>query len=202
MKQLIQISTKQDLIEIRIDENLEQKEILVKLEKKLTELKKLYKEDKTPILVTGKVLKNDEMDEIEELIKSKIDVKVDFDSPKILGLHGIRRVFHKDIAISETKFHRGAVRSGQRITFEGSLVILGDVNGGAEVIAGENIVVLGILRVVAHAGAKGNKDAIISAASIDSPQIRIANIVKQLDRDNNNRKNYAYVDEEDKLVIE
>ena len=202
MKQLITISTKKNIIEIKIDESLEQKEILDRLKRKLSELSKLYKEDKTPILVVGKVLKNDEMEEIEKLIKSKIDVKVDFDSPTILGLHGIKRVFHKDIAISQTKFHRGSLRSGQKILFEGSLVVLGDVNGGAEIIAGENIVVLGILRGLAHAGAKGNKDAIISAASIESPQIRIANIVKQMDKENNERKNYAYIDDENKLIVE
>ena len=202
MKQLIKISTKKNLIEINIDEDLEQKEIIENLKKKLTELSKLYKDDKTPILVVGKVLKNDEMDEIEKLIKSKIDVKVDFDSPRILGLHGIKRVFHKDIATSQTKFHKGSLRSGQKIVYEGSIVVLGDVNGGAEIIAGENVVVLGILRGVAHAGAKGNKDAIISAAAIECPQIRIANIVKQLEKDSENRKNYAYVNEEDKIVIE
>ena len=35
------------------------------------------------------------------------------------------------------------MRSGQKVEFEGSIVVLGDVNGGAEVIAGENIVILG-----------------------------------------------------------
>ena len=91
-------------------------------------------------------MKNKEMDEIQNLIKSIIDTKVDFDSPKILGLHGIKKTFKKDIATSETKFHRGSLRSGQRVEFEGSLVILGDVNAGAEVVAGENVVVVGILK--------------------------------------------------------
>ena len=44
-----------------------------------------------PIFITGKILKNSEMLEIRNLINSKIDVKVDFDSPKTLGLHGIKK---------------------------------------------------------------------------------------------------------------
>ena len=96
-----------------------------------------------------------------------------------LGLHGIKKSFNKEIATSETKFYKGSIRSGQKMEFEGSLVILGDVNAGAEVLAEDNVVILGILRGMAHAGAKGNKEAIIAAASIESAQIRIADIVKE-----------------------
>ena len=99
-----------------------------------------------PLFITGKNLSEEESKEIEKIIKDKIDIQITFDIPKILGLHGIKKAFNKEIAVSETKFHRGALRSGQRIEYEGSLVVLGDVNAGAEVIAGENIVVLGILR--------------------------------------------------------
>ncbi len=205
MKNCITINTKKDSIVIKIDENAEQDEIMQELNQKLIELKKLYKEDDTPITVTGKVLKNKEIDQIQEEIKKNINVKVFFDSPRILGLHGIKKTFNKDIATSETKFHKGALRSGQRIEFEGSLVILGDVNDGAEVIASENIVVLGALRGLAHAGAKGNNDAMIAASSIESQQIRISNVVKEIERDEINKeeiKTYAYLDKDCNMVIE
>ena len=83
---------------------------------------------------------------IKNLINSKIDVKVDFDTPKTLGLHGIKKSFDKEIESSDTKFFRGSVRSGQRIEYEGSIVILGDVNDGAEIIAADNVIVVGVLR--------------------------------------------------------
>ncbi len=89
-----------------------------------------------------------------------------------------------------------------KLEYEGSMVIIGDVNPGAEVIAGENIVVLGNLRGVAHAGAKGNKKAIISAMRIESPQLRIANIVKEIEKiEEEEKKTYAYV-QEDKIILE
>ena len=145
------------------------------------------------------------MDEIQSFIKKFINVQIDFDSPKVLGLHGIKKTFYKEVATSETKFHKGSLRSGQRIEFEGSLVIVGDVNAGAEVIAGENIVVLGNLRGLAHAGAKGNKDAIIEASEIDAVQIRIADKVKEIEREEgeiHKVKTSAYIDDNDELILE
>lgn len=208
MSNSINISIKKNQVIIKIEENAEQKEILTDLRKKMIELKNLYKEDKTPILITGKVLKNKEMDEIQSVIKRFINVQIDFDSPKVLGLHGIKKTFYKEVATSETKFHKGSLRSGQKIEFEGSIVIIGDVNAGAEVIAGENIVVLGTLRGLAHAGAKGNKDAIIEASEIDAVQIRIADKIKEIEKSENQInqikqiKTSAYINNKDELIME
>ena len=169
----------------------------------MTELKKLYKDAKTPIRITGKVLKNKEIDEIQRIIKEKIDVDIEFDTPKTLGLHSIKKTFKRDIAVSETKFHRGSLRSGQKIETEGSIVIIGDVNSGAEVIASDNIIVLGALRGLAHAGAKGNKQAIIAAGLVDAVQIRIANIVKEIDREEEIMHKQSYISiVDDNIVIE
>jgi len=203
MRNPVGINMKKDEIVVRISEGAEYKEIMECLNKKIPALRKLYKTEKTPIFVMGKVLKNKEINEIKELIQANIDVEVTFDSPKVLGLHGIKKTFEKEIENSETKFYKGSLRSGQKIEFEGSIVVLGDVNAGSEVIAGENIAILGVLRGLAHAGAKGNKKAIIATNLIDSPQIRIANIVKEIEKDEVD-KNYrcAYVNEKDEIVME
>ena len=205
MKNCVSLSIKNNEIVMKIEEESSIKEILDSIKKKMNELKKMYKEDELPLFITGKILSDEEAKEVEEYIKETIDIQISFDTPKILWLHGIKKAFNKEIAVSETKFHRGALRSGQRIEFEGSLVILGDVNGGAEVIAGENIVVLGILRGLAHAGAKGNKEAIIAAASIEAPQVRIANVIRERSKEeiqSRNLKTSVYVNESGKIVIE
>lgn len=199
----ININLKKDEILIKLNEESEQKEIIEGLKKKLPELKKFYKEEKNPIKVTGKVLKNKEIDEIQNLIKEKLDVEIDFDMPKSLGLSSIKKTFDREIAVSETKFHRGSLRSGQKIETEGSLVVLGDVNSGAEVIASDNIIVLGALRGLAHAGAKGNKQAIVAAGLFDAVQIRIANVVKEIIRDEEPMHKQACISIiDDKIVIE
>lgn len=202
MKNCVNITLGQEEISLRIAGTATQEEIEQCLKTKLPELKRLYQDAKTPIYVIGKVLKNKEIEKIKEIIQSEIEVSVEFDSPKVLGLHGIRKTFAEEISCSETTFHRGSLRSGQKIEQEGSIVVLGDVNAGAEVTAGDNIAVLGILRGVAHAGAKGNRKAIIAAAQIESPQIRIANIVKEMEKEELEiRKTYAYV-KENQIIIE
>ena len=203
MKNCITINTKKDEIIIRISENAEQSEILECLKEKLIQLKQLYKDENTPITVTGKVLKNREIDEIQKLIKSNINVSISFESPRSLGLHGIKKTYSKDTTISETKYLNGSLRSGQRIEFEGSIVVIGDVNDGAEVVAGENIIILGILRGLAHAGAKGNKDGVIAANAIEASQIRIANIVREREKEEIAQKKikYAFI-KENKMILQ
>lgn len=206
MTQYLMINLRKERIIVRIMDTATQKEVLETLRKKLPELKRLYQKANTPIFITGKILKNKEIAEIQNLIKESIDVQIDFDSPKVLGLHGIKRTYHQEIKNSETKFYKGSLRSGQRMEFEGSLVIIGDVNSGAEVIASENVIVVGNLRGVAHAGAKGNKEAIIAAERIDAPQVRISNKVKELEKEDdeyNIAKTYVYIDsEKDEIIVE
>ncbi len=74
----------------------------------------------------------------------------------------------------KTQFVRQTMRSGQVERFlEGNVVILGDVNPGAEVIAAGDVVVLGTLRGIAHAGALGNTSAVIIAINLVPTQLRI-----------------------------
>ena len=202
MSRCINIYFKRDSIVLKIKEDATTNEILAELEDKLPELKEFYKEEKTPILVTGKILKRFEIDSIQKMIQSMIRVKVDFDSPRTLGLHDIKKTFKKDIQISETKFYKGSIRSGQKLEFEGSIVIIGDVNDGAEVVAEDNIAVIGNLRGMAHAGAKGNEKAIIAANIINSPQIRIASIIKERERRDIERESFSYAYINDEGIIE
>ena len=201
MKSVIKILSNRNNIVIKIDESATEKTILKELKEKLPKLSEFYEEEKTPILVTGKMIKSDTIDKIQKLIHEFINVKVEFDSPRTMGLNCIKKDFKKEIESSETKFFKSSLRSGQMIEFEGSIVILGDVNYGAEVVAEDNIVVLGVLRGMAHAGAKGNVDAIIAAHRIDSPQIRIASKIKERSNDEieNSAYTYAFVNEKEEI---
>lgn len=67
------------------------------------------------------------------------------------------------------------VRSGQSVFHEGHVIIVGDVNPGAEVVAGGNVLVWGRLRGLVHAGALGDASAVICALHLAPTQLRIAN---------------------------
>lgn len=79
----------------------------------------------------------------------------------------------------ETVILAKTIRTGNLVESTGSLIILGDVNSGAELIAEDDIIVIGTLRGVAHAGATGNEQAVIWAQKILSPQLRIAGMLAQ-----------------------
>ena len=66
-----------------------------------------------------------------------------------------------------------SIRSGQKVRYAGDVILYGDVNPGAEVIAGGNIVVMGALKGLCHAGARGDDSAIIIAFDCRPAQIRI-----------------------------
>ena len=203
IRNIISVLLNKDKIIIRIKDEATHDLMLAEIKEKLPMLKQFYQDEKTPILVTGKILKQKEMEEIQKLINKSIAVKVEFDSPTALGLPEIKKIYRKDIQASSTKFYKMSMRSGQKIEFEGSVVILGDVNYGAEIIAEDNIVVLGNLRGMAHAGAKGNQSAFISAHVIDSPQIRIASNILERNRDEIQSQSftYAFVNENGRIEL-
>jgi septum site-determining protein MinC len=79
----------------------------------------------------------------------------------------------KEAAVVE---HR-TVRSGEKVASEGHLIIMGDVNPGAEVIAENNIIVWGSLKGTAYAGVPNHEDAVIAALHLSPIQLRIAGYI-------------------------
>ncbi len=69
--------------------------------------------------------------------------------------------------------HR-TLRSGHSVKTPGHVTVIGDVNPGAEIIAGGNVVVWGHLRGTVHAGAQGDENAVVCALDLSPTQLRIA----------------------------
>jgi septum site-determining protein MinC len=76
-----------------------------------------------------------------------------------------------------TLYHRGTLRGGQTLQQLGSIVVVGDVNPGAELVATGAIVVFGALRGTAHAGAQGDASARVFALELAATQLRIATYI-------------------------
>ena len=92
-----------------------------------------------------------------------------------------KEIKNKLIPLKSTKkediLHEGTVRSGDRISSNGNLCIIGDVNPGAIVSAKENIYVWGKLLGIAFAGKSGNKNAFITSLYLNPLQLRIADVI-------------------------
>lgn len=78
-----------------------------------------------------------------------------------------------DLQGDEAVLIRRTLRSGQTVRDPGHVVVIGDVNPGAEIIAGGNVVVWGRLRGVVHAGATGDQQAVVCALDLTPTQLRI-----------------------------
>jgi len=74
-------------------------------------------------------------------------------------------------------FLRRTLRSGRTVHTYGSVVVIGDVNPGAEIIAGGDVIVWGRLRGNVHAGANGDETAIVCALHMMPTQLRIAGFI-------------------------
>lgn len=66
------------------------------------------------------------------------------------------------------------VRSGNRVTYQGHVIVIGDVNPGGEVIAGGNVIVWGRLRGMVQAGSEGDETSVVCALDLSPTQLRIA----------------------------
>ncbi len=84
------------------------------------------------------------------------------------------RAFDTSIGGDEAILVKRTLRSGNSITYPGHVVIIGDVNPGAEIIAGGDIIVWGRLRGTVHAGASGDDSATVCALELTPTQLRIS----------------------------
>jgi len=98
--------------------------------------------------------------------------------------------------------HEGTVRSGERISSNGNLCIIGDVNPGAIVSAKKNIYVWGKLQGVAFAGKSGNKNASIASLYLNPLQLRIADVIAigPKDKPKNSYPEVAVIDKQTIII--
>lgn len=91
-------------------------------------------------------------------------------------------------------FLRRHIRSGQIVHADGSIVVWGDVHEGAELYAGVDIIVLGKLAGMAHAGHYGNTHGIIFCLELAARWIRVAQLSVACDKPESDGPMVAYAD--------
>ncbi len=83
-----------------------------------------------------------------------------------------------------TLYIRKTLRSGQRVVFAGNVVVIGDLNPGAQIEADGDVIVLGQLRGSVHAGCEGDEEATVITSSLRATQLRIADRFYKADSGN------------------
>ncbi|TDO83476.1 septum site-determining protein MinC [Halanaerobium saccharolyticum] len=148
--------------------------------------------------LSGLELAYEQLEELMEIVKNYNQVnKIYFTARKI-------KEEKSEDNYSDAVIINRTLRSGQRVKHQANIVIVGDVNPGAEVIAGGDIIVFGRLRGVVHAGAGGSKDSQVAALKLDPTQLRIASLIARSPDDSDSSKlqaERAYI-EDDQIVVE
>lgn len=119
------------------------------------------KEDKIEV-----VEKTQEEIEAEEKLEELIDEENDQLSEQEASEYELKKL--------PTLYLKQNLRSGQTMSYDGNIVLIGDVHPGSEIIAKGDITVWGVLSGIAHAGARGNNFARIRALKISAIQLRIS----------------------------
>jgi septum site-determining protein MinC len=181
-----------DCLTIIMKEEEDFSTILESIEKKIESSGRFFKGTTLSVKYRGKKLSKEEENKIFELLKNKSGANIkgfeqDTEEPVRIEKEVKPPLPHSKIRMSTfyfknldegvTKFHRGTVRSGQSVKFDGNLVVIGDVNPGGEVAATGNVVVMGSLRGVVHAGSNGNREALVVALNLQPTQLRIADVI-------------------------
>lgn len=142
---------------------------------------KFFEKANLAISFEGRKLSAEEEKEILDVISANTDLNIVcvVDTDAMREQYFKKAVEEKMEQLSKTtgQFYKGTLRSGQFVESESSLVILGDVNPGANVTAKGNVVILGALKGNVYAGAGGNEDAFVFALEMAPIQIRIAETI-------------------------
>ena len=99
-----------------------------------------------------------------------------------------------ELSTQTGQFYKGTLRSGQVLEVESSVIILGDVNPGARVVAKGNVIILGAVKGIIYAGAGGNQDAFVVALDMNPMQVRIGDVIARSDDEKGNKSNKYVVD--------
>ncbi|NLY43656.1 MAG: septum site-determining protein MinC [Clostridiaceae bacterium] len=165
-------------------------EIVNSIRQKLTNAVSFFAGAKVNIVFKGRDLREAEKQKISEIVTDIVgsDTNIEFESES--SDHDERRWFDDTSIVYEgiTRFYKGTVRSGQRISFNGNLIILGDVNPGAEVVAVGNVIVMGSLRGIVHAGCIGNREAVVAALNLQPTLLKIADVITRSPDDSEEKK--------------
>lgn len=168
-------------IRIVLDDKLSFEELLAEVVQKFQSNADFLGSNQVAIAFDGRELSEEEeailLHTIQENSKLQVVCVIDEDAERE-ALYK-RSLQERLMAINSNsgQFFKGNLRSGQVMEFETSIIILGDVNVGAQVVSTGNVIVLGNLYGTVYAGASGKEEAFIVATKMNPIQIRISDVI-------------------------
>lgn len=212
MKDVVLIKGNQHGLSIILDSEGSFQNIKNVLKQKMISGKQFFGNAKVTLTFEGRTISEEEQAELIEVIQdtSELDIIciVDDDQKRLAEKMIFLKAIAKEQEASDLSaiFYNKTLRSGQELNTDKSVIIMGDVNNGAKVMAGGHIIVLGNLKGFVHAGTKIGEKAFVVALNMQPIQIRVGDIFGRAPDANPKEKNefeakIAFV-EEGRIVIE
>lgn len=168
-------------INLILDNNISFAELKKAVLDKFKESEKFFKNASIAISFEGRILSGEEELELLDLIAENTSIHVvcvvDHDELREQLYKEKIDSYYNNVADNTGEFYKGTLRSGQVLKCDSSIVIIGDVNPGAKIIARGNIVIIGALKGNAYAGAAGDESCFVTALTMEPVQIKIGNII-------------------------
>ncbi len=168
-------------INLILDEDMPFEQLEEAILDKFRESEKFFKNASIAISFEGRALSREEELSILDLIAKNTSIHVicvvDQDEMREQLYKEKIDNYYQNVADNTGEFYKGTLRSGQVLKCDTSIVIIGDVNPGAKIIAKGNIVILGSLKGNAYAGAAGDETCFVTALDMDPVQIKIGNVI-------------------------
>lgn len=168
-------------INLILDDSISFEKLKKAVLNKFKESEKFFKNASIAISFEGRTLSREEELELLNLIDQYTSIHVvcvvDQDEVREQLFKNKIDEYYTEVADNTGEFYKGTLRSGQVLKCESSIVIIGDVNPGAKIIARGNIVVIGALKGNAYAGAAGDESCFVTALLMDPVQIKIGNVI-------------------------
>jgi len=202
-------------------ENRDWSDIKGDLIKQIEDKKEFFLGARLILDVGNNILRAKELSELRDILAEKGVILAGISSLSLVTQESARVLgFKTDLKVSKAKsnhpikpldtllegepavmIHR-TMRSGFKVAYHGHVVVLGDVNPGAEIIASGSVVVWGRLRGTVHAGAEGDENAVICALDLSPMQLRIASKVATTPNDDEKPQPEIASIKDDQIIAE
>lgn len=181
MSQSVILKSNRYGINLILDNNISFAELKKAVLDKFKESEKFFKNASIAISFEGRTLSGEEELELLDLIAENTSIHVvcvvDHDELREQLYKEKIDSYYNNVADNTGEFYKGTLRSGQVLKCDSSIVIIGDVNPGAKIIARGNIVIIGALKGNAYAGAAGDESCFVTALTMEPVQIKIGNVI-------------------------
>lgn len=180
MKEYVSIKSNKYGFEVHLDPEIPFPNLLAEVEKKFLAAAKFFSDASMAVSFVDRFLTKEQEQQLLDVITEAANVSIicviDTNKTTEQLYRSIVEQSEQDLQNRDGQFYRGTLKRRQVLESETSVIILGNVEYGAKVISKGNVVIMGSLNGIVHAGANGDMNAFITALDMNPKLLKIGNV--------------------------